>query len=54
MYDKMYEKNYPQKSIRFEPELIKKIEELAEESERDFSKQVKFMLKKYIEIIETK
>lgn len=54
MYDKMYEKNYPQKSIRFEPELIKKIEELAAESERDFSKQVKFMLKKYIEIIETK
>lgn len=54
MYDKLYEKNYPQKSIRFEPELIEKIEKLAEESERDFSKQVKYMLKKYIEMIESK
>ena len=54
MYDKIYEKNYPQKSIRFEPELIEKIEKLAEESERDFSKQVKYMLKKYLEMIENK
>lgn len=39
-----------QKTIRMEKELIEKIEELAEKNQRDFSKQVKFMLKKYIEI----
>ena len=52
--DKVYDAETVQKSIRLEPELLQKIEKLAEESERDFSKQVKFMLKKYIEIIETK
>lgn len=45
-------KQYIQKSINFDPVLIKQVEELAEESERSFSKQVKFMLKKYIETTE--
>jgi len=40
------------KTIRFEKEMLEKIEELAEESERDFSKQIKYMLKKYIQMIE--
>lgn len=44
---------YIQKSIKFEPALAKTIEELAKESERSFSRQVKFMLKKYLETIET-
>lgn len=38
------------KTIRLEQDIIDEIEKLAKESERDFSKQVKFMLKKYIEI----
>lgn len=44
---------YIQKSIKFETALAKTIEELAKESERSFSRQVKFMLKKYLETIET-
>lgn len=43
---------YIQKSIKFEPELVKKIGKIAEESERSFSKQVKFMIKKYLESTE--
>lgn len=37
-----------------EKDLIEKIEELAKENQRDFTKQVKFMLRKYIELIEKK
>lgn len=48
------EQKYIQKSIKFDHELGKTIEKLAKESERSFSRQVKFMLKKYIEIIENK
>lgn len=40
------------KSLRIETELVKKIEEMAKKNERDFTKQVIFMLKKYIEIME--
>jgi len=43
-----------QKTIRMENELIEKIEKLAKENERDFSKQLKFMLKEYIRITERK
>lgn len=42
------------KTLRFEPELHDKISELAKESERDFTKQVKFMLREYIKITERK
>ena len=41
-----------QKTLRMEKELIQKIEELAKESERYFSSQVRFMLKEYIRIKE--
>ena len=39
------------KTIRLEKSLVEKIEKLAKENERDFSKQMKYMLKKYLEII---
>lgn len=41
-----------QKTIRMDIELIKKVEELGRKNERNFSKQVQFMLRKYIEITE--
>ena len=47
-------KGYIKKSINFEPELMYKIEELAEKSEREVNNQVKYMLKKYIEMTENK
>lgn len=40
------------KSIRMEEELAEKIQKLAIENDRSFSQQVKFMLKKYLDIIE--
>lgn len=40
------------KTIRFEKELVEKIEKLREGTERNFSQQVKYMLKKYIDITE--
>lgn len=40
------------KSIRLENSLIEQIEKMAEKYERDFTKQIKFMLKQYIEILE--
>lgn len=38
------------KTIIFEKELHDKVVEMAEEGGRDFSKQVKFMLREYIKI----
>ena len=38
------------KSIRMDNELINKIQNLAEKSERNFSQQVIFFLKKYLEM----
>lgn len=43
-----------QKTMRLENELIGKIEKLAKENQRDFTKQVKYMLYKYLELIEKK
>lgn len=40
------------KTIRFEKELIQKIDEMREGTERNFSQQVKWMLKQYLKIIE--
>lgn len=40
------------KTIRFEPELIEKIEKIGQEAERDFSSQVRFMCKEYIRLKE--
>lgn len=42
------------KTINFENELHDKISKMAEENERDFSKQVKFMLREYIKLKENK
>lgn len=42
------------KGIRFEKELVEKIEEMGKEAERDFSSQVRFMLKEYIKLKETR
>ena len=52
--DKMQYNESQQKTIRMEKDLIEKIEELRKGTERDFSKQVKFMLRKYIEFTEKK
>jgi len=41
------------KSIRFDQDLADKIEELKDKAERDFSQQVRFMLKEYIKMKET-
>lgn len=40
------------KGIRFDKELVEKIEEMGKEAERDFSSQVRFMLKEYIKLKE--
>lgn len=53
MYDNELQPTEP-KTIRFEKSLIKKIDELRKGTERNFSQQVKFMLKKYIEITDEK
>ena len=52
--DKINNKETITKTIRMEPDLIEKIEKLAEASERDFTKQVKFMLREYIRSREMK
>lgn len=41
------------KSIRLEKKLCEKIQELANKGQRDFTKQVRYMLIKYIEMTET-
>lgn len=40
------------KTINFEEDLIKQIEKMAADTERDFSGQVRWMLKEYIRIKE--
>lgn len=40
------------KSIRLEKNLCEKVQELADKGQRDFTKQVRFMLLKYIELTE--
>jgi hypothetical protein len=42
------------KTIRFEKDLIYQINELREGTERNFSQQVKFMLRKYLQMMEKK
>lgn len=38
------------KTINFDEEMVKQIEELAKESERDFSGQVRYMIKKFLDM----
>lgn len=40
------------KTIRFEPQTIEKINKMAEESERNFTEQVRFIIKEYIRMKE--
>ena len=40
------------KTINFEEDLVSQIEKMAKETERDFSGQVRWMLKEYIRIKE--
>lgn len=40
------------KSIRFEKDLAEKIQKMADNGQRDFTKQVRFMLLEYIRIKE--
>ena len=42
------------KTLRFETDLHDKIQKLADESQRDFTKQVKFMIIEYMKITEKK
>ncbi len=38
------------KTINFEEEMIKEIEKLAEETERDFSGEVRWIIKEYLRL----
>ena len=49
-----YNKETIVKSIRLEKELAEKIQKMADESQRDFTKQVRFMLLEYIRLKEGK
>lgn len=40
------------KTIIFENETIEKVEKMAKEAERDFSGQVRFIIKEYIRMVE--
>lgn len=42
------------KTIIFDKEMIEKIELMAKDSERDFSGQVRFIIKEYIRMVERK
>lgn len=48
----MQENDTQIKTIRFDKELIEKIDKLREGTERNFSRQVQWMLKQYIKILE--
>lgn len=42
------------KTLRFEKDLAERIQEMADKNQRDFTKQVRFMLLEYINIKENK
>lgn len=48
----LYNEETMTKAIRFPVELIEKIETLAKENQKDFSKQVRFMCEQYIKLRE--
>lgn len=50
--DNLQDTETQSKTIRMETTLIEKIEEMRKGTERNFSQQVKFMLRKYIEFTE--
>lgn len=48
------EKDTITKTLRLEKDLCEKIQNMANESQRDFTKQVRFMLTEYIKMKENK
>jgi hypothetical protein len=52
-YNKSTSKETVQKTLRIPVEVNERIEMLAEESERDFSKQINFMLKEYLKMFDS-
>ena len=52
--EKQTKENTKQTSLRMPIEMYKKIEELADVNERTVADQIRFMLKKYLELLETK
>ena len=42
------------KTINFDIDMVKKIEELAKEAERDFSGEIRFIIKEYLRVKEGK
>lgn len=53
-YNKSTSKKTIQKTFRIPVDVYETIERLAEENDRDFTKQINHMLKKYIEIYDIK
>lgn len=54
MKENSLNKSYILKTIRFEPEMVEKIEQMANESERNFTEQVRFIIKEYLRMKESK
>ena len=52
MQEKEIQRETLLKSIRFEKNLAEKIDKMREGTERNFSRQVQWMLRQYIEIVE--
>jgi len=50
--EKYQQKETISKTIRLDKDLLEQIEKLASEAERDFSQQIRFMLKKYLSLKE--
>ena len=48
----IYNKETVVKTIRFDKKLVETIEAIAQTSERDFSSQVRYMLREYLKIKE--
>lgn len=42
------------KTINFDVDMVKKIEELAKEAERDFSGEIRFIIKEYLRVKESR
>lgn len=50
----MQDKETVIKTIRFEKYLVNEIEKMGKDNERDFSSQVRFIIKEYIKLINRK
>lgn len=52
--EKQSKENTKQTSLRMPMEMYEKIEQLSDTNERTVADQIRYMLKKYLELIETK